>query len=135
MKGLIALLCLLTSSIAFAGWKSETKAVLKQYKNECKAVEVAVDQIVRDELISGHIDRLPADAYEKFKVIFYVKTNRWYVHPYTYQEGQGPGISYAHLNERGEFRIKTVRRDVPAKQLAVVLVPRPVPILAQRFLL
>ena len=105
---------------------------LAEYRNECRTTVVSVDEIVRDSHIKGHIKGLPTEAYEKFKVVFYVKTNRWYVHPYTYQEGQDPGYSYSNLNENGEFFVKTVRRDVPSRQLAAVLVPKSYKIQSQR---
>ncbi len=133
MKGLLILALILMSSSVFAGWHSETHAILKEYKNECRTTEVHVDEIVRNSHITGHIKGLPTDAYDKFKVIFYVKTNRWYVHPYTHYEGQEEGYSYSNLKANGEFRVKTVRRDVPSKQLAVVLVPKSHKIVSQRW--
>ena len=125
--------CLVMSATAFASWKAESRAILNEYKNECQTTEVAVDEIVKNSHIKGHIRGLPTDAYEKFKVVFYVKTNRWYVHPYTHYEGQEEGYSYSNLNANGEFQVKTVRRDVPSKKMAVVLVPRSYKIVSQRW--
>lgn len=133
MKAL--LLCLLATFSLGAWANAESRAILKEYKNECKSTEVVVDEIVKNDHIKGHINGLPADAFEKFKVVFYVKTNRWYVHPYTYYEGQEEGYSYSNLNERGEFWVKTVRRDVPSKELAVVVVPKSYKIKSQRWFL
>ncbi len=132
MKVVLIALTLMIGQSAFASWKSETKAILKEYAYACKNVEVNIDSIVRNEQIKGHIKGLPQEALEKFKVVFYVKTNRWYIHPY---EGQTPGYSYSDLAEDGSFEIKTVRREVPAKQLAAVLVPKPYVARSQRFLL
>ena len=133
MKGLLILAITLMSSSVFAGWHSETHGILKEYKNECRTTEVHVDEIVRNSHIKGHVKGLPTEAYENFKVIFYVKTNRWYVHPYTHYEGQEEGYSYSNLNANGEFKVKTVRRDVPSKQMAVVLVPKSHKIVSQRW--
>lgn len=124
MKSL-ALSLLLFSSLALA----------HEYKNECKTTTVTVDEIVKNDHIKGHITGLPTEAYEKFKVVFYVKTNRWYVHPYTWYEGQESGYSYSNLNANGEFWVRTVRRDVPSKQLAAVLVPKDYKIANQRLML
>ncbi|WP_408097830.1 hypothetical protein ACJVC5_02640 [Peredibacter sp. HCB2-198] len=128
MKGFLVLATLLISQAASAN-------VLREYKKECKSTVVTVDEVIKNEHIRGHITGLPADAYEKFKVVFYVKTNRWYVHPYTYTEGQEEGYSYSNLNANGEFWVRTLRRDVPSKELAVVLVPKNYRIVSQRWLL
>lgn len=117
-------LLLFTSSV-YAG-------VLREYRNECRTTKVTVDEIVKNSHIKGRVQGLPTEAYEKFKVVFYVKTNRWYVHPYTWHEGQEEGYSYSNLNERGEFKVKTVRRDVPSRKLAAVVVPKNYKIRSQR---
>lgn len=133
MKAAVLSALILLSSSAFAGWKSEAKQILKEYKNECRSTEVTVDEIVKNSHIKGHVTGLPTDAYDKFKVVFYVKTNRWYVHPYTYYEGQEEGYSYSNLNASGEFHVRTLRRDVPSKQMAVVVVPKSYKITAQKW--
>jgi hypothetical protein len=128
MKGI--LIGLLLSVSAFA---DETRDILRQYKKDCKQTVVTVDEIVKDSHIRGHITGLPAEAYADFKVVFYVKTNRWYVHPYTYYEGQEEGYSYSNINHRGEFFVRSVTRKVPSKQMAVVVVPKSQRIYSQKF--
>ncbi len=113
--------------------KSESSALLHEFENECKTTQVMVDEIVKNSHIKGHVKGLPTEAYDKFKVVFYVKTNRWYVHPYTYYEGQAPGYSYSNIDSNGNFEVKTVSRDVPAKELAVVVVPKSYKIKPQKF--
>lgn len=130
MKGLIALALTVSS---FAVSASETKAILKEYKNECKSTVVTVDEIVKNSHIKGHITGLPTEAFEKFKVVFYVKTNHWYVHPYTWAEGQEEGYSYSNLQADGSFWVRTVRRDVPSQKLAVVVVPKSYKIKSQKW--
>lgn len=125
MKVFILTLGLLMSSLASAGWKQEARAILKEYNYACNNSEVIIDSISRNEWIKGHVNGIPTEALSKMKMVFFVKTNRWYVHPYTYTEGQEEGYSYTYLNADGTFKIKTIRRDVPAKKLAAVLVPRP----------
>lgn len=132
MKVVLIALSLMLGQSAFASWKSESRAILKEYAYACKNVEVNVDSIVRDEQIKGHVKGLPQEAYEKFKMVFYVKTNRWYVHPFVSPDS---GIGHADIKEDGSFEIRTVRRDVPSKQLAAVLVPKPYLARSQRFLL
>lgn len=123
MKFTILVMTSLLSFSAFASWKTDTRKILKQYSRECKQTEVSIDSIIRNESIEGHIRGLPQDAYEKFKVVFYVKTNMWYIHPYSHYEGQEEGYSYSKIDENGNFKVRTVLRQVPAKELAAVLVP------------
>ncbi len=68
MKLLAMLLSLSFAGSAFASWKSETKAVLKEYNYACKNTEVTIDSIVANEHIKGHITGLPTEAVETFKV-------------------------------------------------------------------
>jgi hypothetical protein len=124
MKLLTALITLSLSLNSFANWKSDTRKTLKEFKYACKNTEVVVDSITPNEYITGHVSGLPTAAYEKFKVVFYVKTNIWYVHPYAYYEGQDEGYSYSNLNDNGEFKVRTIKRSVPSKELAAVLVPK-----------
>lgn len=132
MKGMIVLTALIISGSALAA-KSETRQILREYKNECKSTVVSVDEIVKNSHIKGHVKGLPTEAYDKFKVVFYVKTNRWYVHPYTHHENQEEGYSYSNLNATGEFKVRTVRRDVPSSKMAVVVVPRSYKITNQKW--
>lgn len=131
MKGMIVLTALIISGSALA--KSETRQILNEYKNECKTTVVTVDEVVKNSHIKGHVKGLPTAAYDKFKVVFYVKTNRWYVHPYTHHENQEEGYSYSNINASGEFRVKTIRRDVPSSKMAVVVVPRSYKITNQKW--
>ncbi|MFN9113443.1 MAG: hypothetical protein ACK5XN_25505 [Bacteroidota bacterium] len=110
---------------ATRSWKKETKAILKEYQYACRNSQVMIDEIVKDGYISGHVVGLPQDAFEKFKVIFYVKTNRWYVHPFYQPENPTEGSAYAQIKPNGRFRIKTVKRNVDASRLAVSVVPAP----------
>lgn len=133
MKFLTFMFILSFTFNASAGWRKESRKVLKEYCYACKSTEVKVDSIVANEWIKGHVTGLPVEAYDKFKVVFYVKTNYWYIHPYMYYPGQDEGYSYSNINERGEFKVKTVKRDVPAKELAAVVVPKNFKIAAQKW--
>lgn len=124
MKFCLLLVALSFAFPALAGWRAESRKLLKEYKYACKSAEVSVDSIVINDSIQGHVKGLPTEALDKFKVVFYVKTNVWYVHPYMYYEGQEEGYSYSNLNTKGEFKVKTVRRAVPSKELAAVVVPK-----------
>lgn len=124
VKLFICIIALSLTLSTWAGWRSETNAVLDEYAYACKTATVTVDSIIRNNSIKGHITGLPVEAYDKFQVVFYVKTNVWYVHPYQHYQGQEEGYSFSNLNAKGEFAVKSVRRAVPSKELAAVLVPK-----------
>jgi hypothetical protein len=128
----LGLLALVISLPALASWKKETRQILKENKYACKSTEVVIDSIVKDDKITGHVKGLPQNAYKDFKMVFYVQTNRWYVHPF---ENSGEDQTYANLTENGTFSIGTVRRQVPSKQMVAVLVPKSYKVKSQRLLL
>ena len=129
----LAITLLFISNSTFAGWRADTKKILKEYSYACSSAQVKIESIVPNEHISGRVIGLPQQALDKFKVVFYVKTNAWSVHPYAYYEGQDEGYSYANLDDTGGFKIKTIKRAVPAKELAAVLVPKPYKIKDRRW--
>jgi hypothetical protein len=133
MKGFIVSLLMIISASTFATENLTSEQILSEFRNECRTTVVTVDEIVKNSHIKGHITGLPSNAYGDFKVVFYVKTNRWYVHPYSHYENQEEGYSYSNLSQNGTFWVRTVRRDVPAQKLAVVLVPRSYKIARQKF--
>jgi len=127
-----ALMALITlPSLAQANWKKESRRILKENSYACKNSELRIEEIVSDSHISGIIKGLPQDAVANFKVLFYVKTNRWYAHPYFQPENPQEGLSYAKINQDGTFRIKTVKRAVTGSRLAVTVVPTPYVIKSQ----
>lgn len=133
MKFLIAVITFALSVSAFAGWKSDTRKTLKEYSYACKSTQVSIDSIVANDWIKGHVTGLPAEGINQFKVVFYVKTNHWYIHPYQYYQGQQEGYSYANLSAGGEFKVKTLKRAVPSKELAAVVVPKSFKISSQKW--
>jgi hypothetical protein len=121
----LAFSALFLSSDLWANWKNESRKILRENSYACRNSELTIEEIVADSHISGVIKGLPQESLEDFKVIFYVKTNRWYVHPYFQPENPQEGLAFAKINSDGTFRIKTVRRAVAASRLAVSVVPAP----------
>lgn len=105
-------------------WVTYSKRILKQYAAECKVAEITVEQIVKNSHIKGHVTGLPEAALEDFRMIFYVKTKGWYVHPYQYNDQQPSGFSFSDLTTGGNFWIRSVFRT-PAKEMVAILVPSP----------
>ncbi|MFL5786221.1 MAG: hypothetical protein ACJ76H_16500, partial [Bacteriovoracaceae bacterium] len=125
MKILILVISALVSFNSFAtnsNWVSLTKKILKEHAEECKSVQISVDEIVKNNHIKGHVTGLKEESLDDFRMIFYVKTNKWYVHPYQYNQNQTSGYSYSDLSHGGEFWIRSVFRTA-AKEMAVLLVP------------
>lgn len=84
-------------------------------------VSITIDLIIPDERIAGHIRGLTTVNYPNYKVIVYVQTDRWYIHPYV---GQGEGLSWASIQEDGIWQIQTVLREFKAVRVAALLVQR-----------
>ncbi len=118
-------------AVAQASWIKETRKILRDNSYACRNSELKIEEIVSDSHISGVIKGLPQDAIEKFKVLFYVKTNRWYAHPYFQPENPQEGYAYAKINQDGTFRIKTIKRAVTGSRLAITVVPTPYVIKSQ----
>lgn len=127
MKILIVITGILVASFAQAtnlGWISLSKQILKDHAQECKNAKVNVAEIVKNSHIQGTVTGLAEASLEDFKMIFYVKTNKYYVHPYQYNQSQPSGYSYADLTAGGNFWIRSVFRT-PSKKLVAILVPSP----------
>ena len=118
-------------TLAIADWKKESRRILKENSYACRNAELKIEEIVSDSHISGTIKGLPQDSLDDFKVLFYVKTNRWYTHPYFQPENPQEGLAYAKIETDGTFRIKTIKRAVTASRLAVTVVPKPYVIRSQ----
>lgn len=87
--------------------------------------EVEIQDIVSNEEITGRVTNVPDTDLPKYKVVVYVHTNKWYIHPY---ETGGPGKSYAVIRPGGSWTIETVLRDVPADKMAAILVKEKQPV-------
>lgn len=127
MKILILVTGLIVSAASNATdlqWREMSKKILQQHAEECKNADIKITQIVKNNHIKGHVTGLAEASLEDFKMIFYVNTNRWYIHPYQYNQNQPSGYSFSDLTAGGNFWIRSVFR-VPAKQMAAVLVPSP----------
>ena len=68
--------------------------------------------------ISGRIEGFAPGEYADLRVVLYVLTDKWYIHPWDSAE---PGRGYAVVDEHGAWRIDTVWRDHQARRLAALL--------------
>ncbi len=82
---------------------------------------ISIDEIRKNEFIRGEVFGIEASEYERFKVIVYVHTDRWYIHPYA---SGGKGNCYTEIREDGSWRIRTVKRDFPADKIVALIVEK-----------
>lgn len=80
---------------------------------------ITIKEIVSNDYILGEISGLTPKEYKQYKVVVYVKTDKWYIHPYA--DGE-EGLTYANIKENGSWQIQTVKRPWPARKVAAFLV-------------
>ncbi len=86
-------------------------------------VSITITKIEQDNLITGKVSGL-AGQEANHKVVVYVKTDKWYIHPFA---SGGPGKAFAEIAKDGAWEIHTVRRDHPAIGVAALVVGRDYP--------
>lgn len=82
------------------------------------------------EFISGRVENLRSEETENHKILVYVLTDKWYIHPYA-ENAEARG--YASIGDSGEWRIQTVWRGYQAYRLAILLAEkgiRPPPVVS-----
>lgn len=87
-------------------------------KNNKLAVkpEIKIERFVRGSHISGSVKGIEPSNLTNYKIIVYVKTNIWYIHPFL--------ESFATINSEGNWEIDTVDRPPSPTRIAVFLVGR-----------
>ena len=81
---------------------------------------VTIDRIDENNSIAGHVEGLDRTTAKGYRVVVYVHTDMWYMHPYA---GQGEGKSSSSISDDGSWSVETVKRDFLADQVAAVVVP------------
>lgn len=115
MCGLLLAICLATPTLA----EGEATALNTLDRSDGK-VQVVIEKIVKDTRIAGLVTGLSAEERDKYKVVVYVHTDKWYVHPYA---GQGRGKSWALIEEDGRWSVRSVKRAFVADQVGALVVP------------
>ena len=88
------------------------------------SISISIDAIEENDFIAGTVKGLQPSEYANYKVIVYVHTDVWYIHPYA---GQGDGSSWASIGANGQWTIDTVRRRFSADKMAALVVARDYP--------
>lgn len=78
---------------------------------------IRINSIAEDEFIKGKVTNI--DNPEKYKILIYVHTDKWYIHPFA---GQDEGKSWAAIKKDGSWSIQTVKRDFNANKIAALVV-------------
>lgn len=86
-----------------------------------EGVSISINKISQDDHIAGTVTGLTEKGCADHKVVVYVKTDKWYIHPY---ELGGDGKSWASIGAKGSWKIETVRREFSASVVAALLVKR-----------
>jgi len=86
-----------------------------------EGVSLTITAIVQDDHIAGTVSGLTEQGRSLYKVVTFVKTDRWYVHPYA--DG-GEGKSYALIGPKGAWTIESIYRGIPASAVGILLVRR-----------
>ena len=87
-------------------------------------VQITVDSIEANDRVSGYVSGLDPKEYSQYKVLLYVHTDQWYIHPFA---GQGEGMSWAAIGTDGTWKIRTVQREFKANMVAALVVDRNYP--------
>ncbi len=87
-------------------------------------VSISITEIVEDEYIAGNVRGLSPTEYGRYKVIVYVHTDQWYIHPYA---GQDEGQSWAAIQKDGSWKLQTVKRQFSADRMMALVVGRNYP--------
>ena len=95
-------------------------AAMAQTGAEQNRRTIRIESIVPDSFITGYVRGFSQEETAKYKVLVYVKTDKWYIHPY--MQG-GEGMSFAKINPDGSWKIRTVRREFAADLVAAIVVP------------
>ncbi len=86
-----------------------------------KQIRIIVKKFVPGENMQGEIEGIPSSLCNRYKVVVYVRTDKWYIYPYA--EG-GNGFSFSVVDSSCSWRIITVERYPVPKEVAVLLVDK-----------
>lgn len=89
--------------------------------NNQEGVNVTIEDIISDDQITGQATGLTPEGKECSKIVLYVKTDQWYIHPYV--QG-GEGKSYAVIEDDNSWDIETVSRGFDSSSVAALVVKK-----------
>lgn len=84
-------------------------------------IKIIFDKFKKGSFLSGRVEGLAASDLSEYKIIVYVLTDKWYIHPFAENKA---GRGYALLGKDGEWSIPSVWRGYQAYKVAFLLVPK-----------
>ncbi len=82
---------------------------------------IEISEVSKGRFIRGVVRGLDPGDYGQYKVLVYVRTDQWYIHPWaTPVEGKG----FALIQKDGTWEIESVWRGHPSYEVAAMLVSR-----------
>ncbi len=86
-----------------------------------KSVRMIVEEFYPGEQIRGEIAGIHTSLCNRYSVVVYVRTDKWYIHPFA---AGGDGRSYGAVDPLCRWSIATVSRYPLPRELAVLLVDK-----------
>ncbi len=86
-------------------------------------VQIRMTDFKKQVYIKGKITGLDPAQYDRYKIVVYVLTDQWYIHPYAVNEA---GKGYANIDHQGNWQLQTVWRGYQAFKVAFLLVRKEV---------
>lgn len=85
---------------------------------EMEEIRITMTHFQRNSHIWGQIEGLSPEHYGEYKILVYVLTNKWYIHPWAdSREGRG----FASIRSDGTWKIGTIWRGYQAYRVAFLL--------------
>lgn len=82
-------------------------------------INLEMTDFVSNDYIKGRVYGLDEGNFDNYKVVLYVLTDKWYIHPFA-ENSDGRG--YASIKTGGNWEISTIWRGYQAYKLAILLV-------------
>lgn len=112
---------LLTTVLAIAAISLAPLPIANNKANSQPRVTIEIENIFKDDHIKGSVVGLLENGIESHIVLVYVKTDKWYIHPYA----QGiEGKSYAKIQDDGSWTIDTIYRPFETSSVAALVVKK-----------
>jgi len=84
-----------------------------------RRVRIVINEFLPGEHIRGEVKDLSASECTRYKILMYVRTDKWYIHPYA---SGGAGRSFASVDSSCAWSIQTVIRYPIPIEVAFLLV-------------
>lgn len=93
-------------------------AFILSHKTQSGSINIEMTEFKKNRYISGKIHGLAPSESSKYRILVYVLTDKWYIHPWAENIA---GRGYANINSDGTWEIGTIWRGYQAYRLAFLL--------------